>query len=265
MIDVNPEVGVNPKEYKILGVKVHPLTLSQLHESIFRFINRDQHALVLNVNIHCLNLAYEDVVLRRFLNRGNIVFCDGAGVILGAYFLGYHIPRRITYADWMWELAEFGESHEFTFFFLGSKPNVANKAAMQLKKRFPNLQIVGTQHGYFDKTAGSEENEAVIQTINAVHPNILILGFGMPLQERWLMENWDRIDANVALTGGAVFNYVSGKLRRGPRWMTDHGLEWLARLLIEPRRLWKRYIIGNVLFLWRILKQRLGCGLVSED
>jgi N-acetylglucosaminyldiphosphoundecaprenol N-acetyl-beta-D-mannosaminyltransferase len=80
----------------------------------------------------------------------------------------------------------------------------------------------------------------------------------MPLQERWLMENWDHIDANVALTGGAVFDYVSGELQRAPRWMTDNGLEWLGRLLIEPRRLWKRYLIGNPLFIWRVLKQRLG-------
>jgi len=172
--------------------------------------------------------------------------------------LGYNIPQRITYADWMWQLAEFAESHGFTLFFLGARPGVADKAAARLKERFPNLRIVGTRHGYFDKDAGSPENEAVIRKINAAKPNILIVGFGMPLQECWLMENWDRIEANVALTGGAVFDYVSGELPRGPRWMTDHGLEWLARLIIEPRRLWKRYLIGNPLFLWRVVKQRLG-------
>jgi N-acetylglucosaminyldiphosphoundecaprenol N-acetyl-beta-D-mannosaminyltransferase len=134
---------------------------------------------------------------------------------------------------------------------------VADKAAANLKARYPDLRIVGTHHGYFDKTQGCAENEAVIEQINTVKPNILIVGFGMPLQERWLMENWDRIDANVALTGGAVFDYVSGELRRAPRWMTENGLEWLGRLIIEPRRLWKRYLIGNPIFLWRVLKQRL--------
>jgi N-acetylglucosaminyldiphosphoundecaprenol N-acetyl-beta-D-mannosaminyltransferase len=172
--------------------------------------------------------------------------------------LGYHIPQRITYADWIWTLAEFVEPRGFTFFFLGARPGVVEKAAAGLREGFPNLRIVSTHHGYFDKTPGSPENEAVIQQINAVRPNILIVGFGMPLQERWLMENWERIEANVALTGGAVFDYISGELRRGPRWMTDHSLEWLARLIIEPRRLWKRYLIGNPLFLWRVLKQRLG-------
>ncbi|MCA1688781.1 MAG: WecB/TagA/CpsF family glycosyltransferase, partial [Actinobacteria bacterium] len=84
-----------------------------------------------------------------------------------------------------------------------------------------------------------------------------LVGFGMPLQEYWLMENRNRLDANVALTGGAVFDYVSGELRRGPRVLTENGLEWLARLLIEPRRLWRRYLIGNPLFLARVLEQRL--------
>ncbi len=93
---------------------------------------------------------------------------------------------------------------------------MADKAAANLKARFPALRIVGAHHGYFDKTPGSAENEAVIAQINAVKPNILIVGFGMPLQERWLMENWDRIDANVALTGGAVFDYVSGEFQRAP-------------------------------------------------
>jgi N-acetylglucosaminyldiphosphoundecaprenol N-acetyl-beta-D-mannosaminyltransferase len=135
---------------------------------------------------------------------------------------------------------------------------VAEKAATRLKERFPDLDIAGAHHGYFDKTAGSLKNEAVIQEINAVRPNILIVGFGMPLQERWLMENWNCIEANVAIVAGAVFDYVSGELHRGPRWLTDHGLEWLARLIIEPRRLWRRYLIGNPLFLARVIKQRLG-------
>jgi len=97
----------------------------------------------------------------------------------------------------------------------------------------------------------------VLKEINASRPDMLLVGFGMPLQERWLMQNWNRINARVALTGGAVFDYVSGELRRGPRILTDNSFEWLARLLIEPKRLWRRYVIGNPLFLLRVLKQRL--------
>lgn len=243
---------------RILGVRVIPITVEPLHAQIEQVIREDLHTLVLNVNVHCLNLASRSPWLRDFLNSADVTFCDGVGIMLGARILGYHIPKRITYADWIWQLAEFAQLHGFTLFFLGARPTVADKAAARLKERFPNLRIVGTHHGYFDKTPGGPENEAIIWKINAVKPNILIVAFGMPLQERWLMENWEHIEANVALTGGAVFDYVSGELRRAPRWMTDHGLEWLGRFIIEPRRLWKRYLIGNPLFLWRVIKQRLG-------
>jgi N-acetylglucosaminyldiphosphoundecaprenol N-acetyl-beta-D-mannosaminyltransferase len=85
----------------------------------------------------------------------------------------------------------------------------------------------------------------------------MIVGFGMPMQEQWLMENWDRLDVRVVIAGGAIFDFISGDLKRAPMWMNDHGLEWLGRLLIEPRRLWKRYIIGNPLFFARVLGERM--------
>ena len=247
---------VNP--FSILGVNVHPITVNKLNEYIANIIKNDQKASILNVNVHCLNLAYKDTALKQTLNKSDLVFCDGAGVILGAKILGYQIPERITYADWMWDLAKFCAENNFSLFFLGAKPGIAQKAAKQLLKRFPDLQITGVQHGYFNKSSGSMENEAVIEKINAAQPNILVLGFGMPMQEHWLMENADRIKANIFLTGGAVFDYISGNLNRAPGWMTGHGMEWLGRMIIEPRRLWKRYLLGNPIFIWRVLLQRLG-------
>lgn len=244
--------------FNILGVQVSPLTSKVLNECLANLIRSNQHRIVLYANAHGLNLCCGRPWLRHFFNKSEIVFCDGAGVMLGAWILGYHIPERITYADWMWNLAAFAAPREFTFYFLGAKPGVADRAAQRLITHHPDLRIVGVHHGYFDKTPGSVENEAVIREINDRHPNILVLGLGMPLQERWLLENWAAIEANVALTGGAVFDYLSGELRRAPRWMTDNCLEWLGRLIIEPRRLWKRYLIGNPLFVWRVLKQRLG-------
>jgi N-acetylglucosaminyldiphosphoundecaprenol N-acetyl-beta-D-mannosaminyltransferase len=186
---------------------------------------------VLNVNAHCLNLCYEDPELRGFMNGAEVVFCDGAGVMLAARIQGRLIPQRITYADWIWQLADFAAAQGFSLYLLGAR------------------------HGYFDRGAGSA---AVVREINAATPDILLVGLGMPLQERWLMENWQRLDVRVALTGGAVFDYASGRSRRGPRLLRDNGFEWLARLLAEPRRLWRRYLLGNPLFLLRVLRQRLG-------
>ena len=243
---------------QILGVPVDSITQESLHLKIETIINNLSKALILNVNVHCINLAFENSWLRSFLNSADIVFCDGAGVVLGANLLGKQIPERITYADWVWKLAELSDEKKFTLYFLGASPGVSEKAADRLLERFPNLQVVGTHDGFFDKSIGSKENEKVIDEINKLKPNFLILGMGMPIQERWLMENWDCIDANIALTGGAVFDYVSGELPRAPTWMTNNGMEWLGRLLIEPRRLWRRYLIGIPQFFWRILLQRFG-------
>ena len=235
-----------------------PLTVDELHQEIGRLVRGGRRGLVLNANAHCLNLCYEDPKLRDFLNGAEVVFCDGAGVMLAARMLGRRIPQRITYADWIWQLAGLAAAQGFSLYLLGARPGVAREAAMRLRERYPNLEIVGFRHGYFDHSAGSPENEAVVEEIKASAPDILLVGLGMPLQERWLMENIDRLDAGVALTGGAVFDYVSGRLRRGPRLLRENGFEWLARLLAEPRRLWRRYLIGNPLFLLRVLRQRLG-------
>ncbi|CAA9441245.1 MAG: N-acetylmannosaminyltransferase [uncultured Rubrobacteraceae bacterium] len=241
----------------VLGVGVDPLTVAELHARILDIVREREHALVLHQNVHGLNLCYHDPELRAFFNAAPVVFCDGAGVVLGARILGARLPKRITYADWAWQLAAFAEEEGLSVFLLGARPGVAEKAAGHLLIKHPGLKVAGVHHGYFDQASESPENEAVLREINAARPDILLVGFGMPLQERWLARNWDHINASVALTGGAVFDYVSGELERGPRILTDNGFEWLARLFIEPRRLWRRYVIGNPLFLVRVLKQRL--------
>jgi len=244
----------------VLGVGVDPVTVGELHDGIKRLVESGRRGTVLNVNANCLNLLYRDTSLRGFFDGADLVFCDGAGVMLAARLLGGRIPERITYADWAWRLAAFAETEGLSLFLLGAGPGVAERAAQRLRTLHPGLRISGVEHGYFDHSPGSREGEAVLRKVNAARPDILIVGLGMPLQERWLMENRDAIDASVALTGGAVFDYVSGGLRRGPRLLTDNGFEWLARLIVEPRRLWRRYLIGNPLFLLRVLGQRLGKG-----
>jgi len=248
---------MRPPPINILGVQVHPLTVDQLHEELAQLIETDAHAEVLHVNVHGMNLSADNPWLRDYLNQAEIVFCDGAGIILGARILGQHIPERITYADWMWQLAEFAAARGYSFYFLGAKPGIAQTAADRMIAHFPELKIAGVRDGYFNKDNGHPDNEAVLADINAARPNILIVGMGMPMQERWLLDNWSRIDANIALTGGAVFDYISGDLKRAPAWMTNNGLEWLGRLLIEPRRLWQRYIVGNPVFLVRVIRERL--------
>jgi N-acetylglucosaminyldiphosphoundecaprenol N-acetyl-beta-D-mannosaminyltransferase len=242
---------------KLLGISLTLFDRVELLTAVHHHIQTRQKTVILSGNAHSFNLAHENRWLRDFFNQADIVRLDGAGLRLGAKILGVDTPPRMTWADFAWELAALCETHDFSLFFLGAKPGVAEKAAQKLLARHPRLRFAGIRDGYFDQKKGSLENTAVIQQINATQPDILVVGFGMPLQERWLSENWADLNATVTLTGGAVFDYISGELQRAPKWMTDYGLEWFGRLLIEPHRLWHRYLIGNPKFLWRVLLQRL--------
>jgi len=243
---------------EVLGVTVDMVTLSELLDTIERAVQKREHAIIANVNVHAINLAYSLPWFRDFLNRCDLVFCDGFGVKWGARLLGYRLPGRFTPPDWLPLLAQRCATRHYTLYLLGARPGVAERAGHRLRAEYPQLNIVGVHHGHFDHSLSSADTEAVVRAINEVSPDILIIGFGMPLQEQWLKDNWDRLEVRVALPVGAAFDFLSGRVPRGPRWATDRGLEWLTRLFTEPRRLWRRYLIGNPLFLLRIVRQRLG-------
>jgi N-acetylglucosaminyldiphosphoundecaprenol N-acetyl-beta-D-mannosaminyltransferase len=217
-----------------------------------------------NVNIYAMNLATERSSFKNSLNNFDIVFCDGYGVKIGASILGKKIPERFTPPDFIHDMMKIIENQKGSVFLLGAKPGIAEKAGEALIEKSPNLIIAGTQDGYFNKTKETSENQAVITKINSLNPSVLLIGLGMPLQEEWINENWASLNVSVVLPVGALFDTLSGTVPRAPRFLTDHGLEWLARLIIEPRRLWKRYIMGNPLFFLRIISQRLRLGRLDD-
>ena len=249
-----------PPSTLILGLRVHHFTEASLHECIGAVIEGRRRALIANANVHALNLACRDAGFRRVLHRADYVFCDGAGVRLAARLLGHSMPPRITYADWLPRLGAFCAERGFRLFLLGGRPGVAEEAARRLREYAPALPVAGCHDGYFDKDPGSDANREVVALVNRSSAHVLLVCFGMPAQELWLARHWDELSVNVGLTGGAALDYVSGRLRRPPRWMTRCGLEWLGRLIIEPGRLWRRYLIGNPLFFLRLMRYHLRRG-----
>lgn len=242
---------------RILDVRVDPVGVDDVHAVIERTVGSGERAQILNVNVNCLNLAVHLPWLRRMLEAAPLVFCDGTGVQWAARLLGGPVPPRVPYNTWMWQLADFAADREYAFYFLGAKPGVAQRAADRLRERAPQVKVVGVRDGYFDRRPDSAENRSVLRDINASGAQILLLGLGMPMQEEWLLRSWPQLRVNVALTGGAAMDYLAGDLATPPDWVARWGLEWLQRLAMEPRRLWRRYLIGNPVFFARVLRQVL--------
>lgn len=242
------------EEVVVLGIRFHRLTVCQLLNYIIQSASLDQKRIIGNVNTRAMNFAYDLPWYRKFLNDSDLVFCDGFGVLLGARMLGYSMEscHRMTCPDYIENLVLACERQSVSLFLLAGQPGVVDKAIVKMKALAPNLRVTG-HHGHFEKS-GSQNDEVVAQ-INSFKPDVLYIGFGMPLQEKWILDNFDRLEARVFLPLGACLDFYTDTVYRGPRWMTDRGLEWLSRLLVEPNRLWKRYIVGNPLFFYRVLKQ----------
>lgn len=238
----------------VLGIRIQPLDRIGLIREAIRRARGGSESTILYANVHVLNTAYSDPELRCTLNEADLVYCDGAGVALGARLLGHRLPGRMTGADWIEPLSQTCASEDITLYFLGGRSGVAAGAAEKLQARYTGLRIVGTHHGYLDDPAVCA---AAIDSVNGAHPHILLVGMGTPIQERWIAAHRHRLNVPVVWAVGALFDFVTGVQPRGPRWMLDHSLEWLCRLWSDPRRLWRRYVVGNPLFILRVLRQRI--------
>lgn len=199
---------------------------------------------VANVNLHSLYLAQECTAMRDCLRTADAVHIDGMPVVALCRMLGIPAQRkhRITYVDWLHPLLAAATRERVRVFFLGSRPGVGERAGEILRRRYPGLQF-DSHHGYFDATPSSRENRQVLERIHQFDTGLLLVGMGMPRQERWILQNRDRLRGGACLPCGATMDYVTGTAPTPPRWTGRVGLEWLARLLAEPRRLANRYLI----------------------
>jgi N-acetylglucosaminyldiphosphoundecaprenol N-acetyl-beta-D-mannosaminyltransferase len=236
----------------ILGVRIADLPRENLLASLGILAAKRQTAVVTNVNIHAANLSYSLPWFRDFLNSSDITFCDGFGIKLASRLTGQVIMHRNSPPDFVSDLCRDSAAAGARMFFLGGRPGIAEAAALSATASNPGLQV-DFHDGYFDKRRHSAENLDVVERINTSKTAILLVGFGMPLQEQWIADNRDALDIGVVMTVGALFDYMTGATRRAPMWMTAHGWEWLGRLAIEPARLWRRYLLGIPVFFWRLI------------
>jgi N-acetylglucosaminyldiphosphoundecaprenol N-acetyl-beta-D-mannosaminyltransferase len=246
------------RSIEILGVTVHPLSISQLNHTISEAIDQNQHWIIANHNLHSVYIYHHQSKMRDFYAKSQYIHIDSMALILLGKILGFPLQRdqRVTYVDWTNPLMAAAAKSGWRIFYLGSKPCVAEHGAEILRAQFPGLQIA-TAHGYFNAAPNSSENNAILTQINDYQPQILMVGMSMPRQENWIVDNLDRISSNVILPCGATIDYVAGAVPTPPRWAGRIGLEWLFRLIAEPNRLWRRYLVEP----WFLLRLLLVDGL----
>ena len=199
----------------------------------------------------------EQAPLRAAYERASLVLADGVSVMMAARLLRLNLPERVPGSDLVPELFQAtAERGPIKVFLLGAGPGVAERAARNIVTRWPAVQVVGTYSPPFGFERDRRENDRILAHIAATQPDMLIVGLGAPKQEIWVHAHQDRIRASVAVCAGATIDFLAGEKRRAPRWMQHAGLEWLHRLVTEPRRLARRYARDAWLFpqlLWREL------------
>ena len=212
------------------------------------------------VNAHTLNLATTDSSFAEVLKKAALVLNDGKGVLLAGVILGRRFPADLNGNLFTPLLVEYAAASGWSIYILGARPGVAERVANVLKAKHPGLEIAGTMHGHFSPA----EEDDVVQKIKDTNPGLLLVGMGNPLQERFLARRLSDTGARVGLGVGAYLNFQVGEISRAPGWMNRIGIEWVHRLIKEPRRMWRRYLLGNPLFVWRVIMSRFGGGIRSK-
>jgi N-acetylglucosaminyldiphosphoundecaprenol N-acetyl-beta-D-mannosaminyltransferase len=239
--------------FEVLGVAVEALSMAQLDSIVADAVEKQRRVIIGNHNLHSIYQYHHDGKMRQFYELADHIHVDGMAVIGCGRLLGAPLCRehRVTYADWMTSIAKAAAENGWRIFYLGSRPGVAERGAEELRRRYPGL-LMRTSHGFFDATPGSLEDQAVLSKIDTWCPNLLITGMGMPRQEHWIVDHADKVSANVIMNGGAALDYFAGAIPTPPRWAGPIGLEWFFRLMAEPRRLWKRYLLEPWYILYKV-------------
>jgi N-acetylglucosaminyldiphosphoundecaprenol N-acetyl-beta-D-mannosaminyltransferase len=237
-------VPADRQRFKVGTAVVEQLSTDALLDEIRRLATTtDRPALVVSGNAHGLVLAQRDPTMSTVYRIADLVRTDGASLVLAARLQGIRGVTRCTWADLIWLLAASLEQAGLSLYLLGGRAEAVDATARRLRERHPRLRLVGHHDGHFDQSPGSADSLAIVADLHSSAPDVVVVGLGMPRQERWLLGHLDQLTPAAYLTAGAVFDYASGMLRRPPAWMCDHGLEWLGRIVIEPRRLFLRYLI----------------------
>ena len=243
---------VLPKRVAVMGVPVDPWTMAQTVERTREFVDSGAFAHLIGVNADKVLQMRDDPEMDAIVRRCEIVNADGASMVMAANRLGVPVPERVAGIDLMDELCALAELHGYRVFLLGAKREVVERTRDALIADYPRLDIVGIRDGYF----GEEEFDEVAEEVSASGAQVTFVGITSPKKER-LIERFRELDLKGVYVGvGGSFDVVSGAIPRAPKWMQQVHLEWLFRMMQEPGRLAKRYIVGNARFMALLRKEQ---------
>lgn len=244
------------KTVDIFGCSVAAINMKETLEEIEKIIeNRilTQHVVI---NAGKVVLMNNDFKLKKIVSECRIINADGQSIVWASKFLGKPLPERVAGIDLMEELIKLSEQKGYGIYFFGAKEEVVKSVVMHYEGLYPNLKVCGYRNGYFSK----EEVPNIVRDMKNSNADILFVAFSSPNKEYWLSENINDINIPFCMGVGGSFDVIAGKTTRAPEWMQNIGLEWFYRFIQEPRRMWKRYLVGNSKFIWVMIKEKFKRG-----
>lgn len=243
------DIAMPGRKVPLLNGEFDPLTLSQTVDAIFGLIDAGRRGWVCTVNVAILMTMRRDAWLQGFVDRAALVIADGQPLVWCSRWLGGRLPERVTGVDLIDALCARADLEKKTVYLLGATAELVATLAARLRARYPALRVVYSD-GYFSDDKASTR----VEHIRGSGADILLVGMGVPRQEKFIERHWERLGVGIAIGVGGSFDVLAGLRLRAPVWMQNLGLEWLFRLIQEPRRLFLRYLVTNSQFVWLVLR-----------
>jgi N-acetylglucosaminyldiphosphoundecaprenol N-acetyl-beta-D-mannosaminyltransferase len=242
-----------PPKLSFLGVMIDNLTMAEAAAKITELARSSTASQICFVNADCVNIAFSDPHYRAALSSSQMVLADGIGVRIAGAILNQNVRENVNGTDMLPYLCAAAEEAGESLYLLGGRTGVPESASEWIAQRYPKLKVAGCHHGYFTE----QDEPGVLAAIRASGADILLVALGAPRQEKWIAAHKDEVGARISIGVGGLLDFYSGRIPRAPIWMREIGMEWFYRFWQEPRRMWRRYFVGNAMFLYRVLEERL--------
>lgn len=239
----------------LFGIEIDNCSMQEAIHRIEEAIQQKKTSLVVTPNAQHINIVQQDNEFKKIYNEASLVLPDSVPLIWASKILGQPLKERVAGADILPTFCKIAVRKKYKIFLLGAGPGVAKKAAKILENKNPGLVISDTYSPPFGFEQDERENFKIIKMIKTCKPDVLFVGLGTPKQEKWSWNHKEKMSVPVIICVGASFDFIAQKSIRAPLWMQKSGLEWFHRLCQEPRRLWKRYLVGNIIFILLVMKE----------